>query len=1444
MVGGIGAVPTAAAATSSSTIGVANGWGDDAPKAPTGTEGSAVAEAERTGKPVDVAAKRSEYSDTVAQPDGRLVTTTYVQPHRVRKSGAWVDIDPTLRRRTDGTLAPAAATADVVFSGGGAGKPLVRMVSRGRELSLSWPTALPTPVVDGSTAEYRSILPDVDLRLTATRTGFTQLVVVRTPAAAKNPALDTLRLGLKADGLALKEAADGTLTAVDKGAGGVVFTAPTPVMWDSSRKAAENTTGAKPKAAPAAPAAQAAAAPAATGTTGQADDYAPHEDAKVSRIAVDFPAALDRLVLTPDQTMLDDPATVFPVMIDPAWNTPNATDWAGVSKYYPTQPYWHFSSTGSYVHDWGVGYCGDTSRCVPKDVKRAFFQIPNSQFIGKQILSAEFGTYESHSYSCSARPVELWSTGYITNKLTWNSQNAAGFWSSKLQTTNAAKGYDSTCPGGWLEFGGTSGPVKDLVQNAANWNWPTITFGLKAENESDSYGWKRFTDDAYLRVNYNLPPRQSPISALSMTPGSCVSTGTTVTTWPKINATATDPDGEAIGVQFAVGWDDGTGYRRRWWSTGSTETTTPASNTFKASGSVFSYQLPALPAAAVGAYGWDMRAWDGASWGPWSSDGDPTNCYFFLDTTAPGVPVVSSDTYPVVDDITKPLAAADGVGRYGTFTLDAPDNDVVKYQWGVDTAAPDHDLATTNGAPQSISVLPTTPGQHRIVVRAVDAADHASGLTTYFFNALDGQTERANWSMDDTGGTATAGTPAKVSAALNAGTSLQAAGHAGTALAFNGTGGAYIDGPAGLLDTGRSFTVSVWANIANADVTRTAVSQAGANTAFFDLGERSGKWSFTTFTKDLANGFGWQSATGTTAVVPNRWTHLTGVYDSAAAKVFLYVDGTLAAQAAAPSSFGAVGPLEFGRLRYMGANVDPWMGSLDEARMWSRALSASEVAQVAGDAALSSGVPAKSVWHFDEPAGATSTAGAPESDALALEGGAKIQSAGIRGTAATFDGVDDRAHTAHPAVDATRSFSVAAWARLPKPADSDTRKRTIVTQSGAHVGEFALSYAADTKKWVFTRYKEDTATAALVTASQPSCTPATPGTTPCFGPSDGQWTYLVGVSDATARKIRLYVNGFLVSETDFTQTAPTAAPGFLQVGAGAKEGASNEFFDGDIDEVRAWDRVVTGPEIASAVRSKPVVAGRWKLDEQSGTTPATTPDDSPAAAHATLLGTAATDAPSVYLDGTALNLDGTTGAAESTTTPLHTDRSFTLTMWAGQAGDATRDMTLLSVPGSSGTAVSVRWHYLGLDPTTQQPKGEWQATVAGTDGTTGATATAAHAPGQNTGNWSHLTVVYDGLAGQLSLLVDGVPDMSNCNGQPLGCTARSTAQPAFRPFDAASAVSGQARVDMGGTKSAGTWGQYFSGQVDDVWAFQGVLDDRQIEQLVNPNTVVATSGLF
>uniref|UniRef100_UPI0030CF4B3C hypothetical protein n=1 Tax=Streptomyces sp. B21-104 TaxID=3039421 RepID=UPI0030CF4B3C len=138
---------------------------------------------------------------------------------RARVDGEWKPVDTDLAQAGGGGVAPEITTVGLTFSGGG-DMPLVKMTKAGRELALSWPGELPAPELNGATATYRDVLPDVDLRMQAQEDGFTQLLVVKTAAAAENEALSKLRLQLAAEGMDVNETQDGGLEAVDKGAQG------------------------------------------------------------------------------------------------------------------------------------------------------------------------------------------------------------------------------------------------------------------------------------------------------------------------------------------------------------------------------------------------------------------------------------------------------------------------------------------------------------------------------------------------------------------------------------------------------------------------------------------------------------------------------------------------------------------------------------------------------------------------------------------------------------------------------------------------------------------------------------------------------------------------------------------------------------------------------------------------------------------------------------------------------------------------------------------------------------------------------------------------------------------------------------------------------------------------------------------------------------------------
>ncbi len=150
-------------------------------------------------KRVEALSLRSERSQVFAESGGSFTYEATLTPQRVRKAdGSWTGIDRTLQRRADGAVVPAASVVDVQFSGGGSG-PFVQWRRNGHLFTMSWPTALPAPVLAGSSATYPSVMDGVDLVVTATDEGFRHVLVVRTAKAAADPRIRDIRYGLGGD---------------------------------------------------------------------------------------------------------------------------------------------------------------------------------------------------------------------------------------------------------------------------------------------------------------------------------------------------------------------------------------------------------------------------------------------------------------------------------------------------------------------------------------------------------------------------------------------------------------------------------------------------------------------------------------------------------------------------------------------------------------------------------------------------------------------------------------------------------------------------------------------------------------------------------------------------------------------------------------------------------------------------------------------------------------------------------------------------------------------------------------------------------------------------------------------------------------------------------------------------------------------------------------------
>ncbi|MFP8941741.1 LamG-like jellyroll fold domain-containing protein [Streptomyces fenghuangensis] len=1376
---------------------------DGDPKQPSAfSEDEALAEAKRSGESVEVLSLRGESSDVYATPDGQLEAREYLRPVRTRVKGKWQPVDTGLAATSDGAVAPKATTVGLEFSGGG-DAPLVRMEKAGRELALTWPGELPEPRLDGDTATYPEVLPGVDLRMGAQEDGFTQLLVVKSAQAAASPELAELRLSLAADGMDVRKTAQGGLEAVDDGAKGVVFEAPTPLMWDSS-------TGGTGKAA-----AQKASAQETAAETGQADgEPGAAESGKLAPLDVEVPEDGSELVLTPDQEVLRGADTVYPVFIDPQWYSPRASAWTMASKYWASSPQWKFNGEP----DSGMGYCG-WNYCKPNDTKRLFYRIPVSKFAGKSILSAEFVVRNVWSASCSARGVQLWRTKGISSSTTWNSQNNSDFWIDHLKTESFAHGYTG-CAAKDAEFN-----VKSAVQQAANGKWSTMTFGLRASSETDRYGWKRFSDKAFLRVKYNRPPYQLKMSQLTMEyGGTCKrpADAARVRSLGTIRASdVTDPDGDNVAVQFQAKWDagDGKGLIARW---------KPSLSTYKKSGSSFSIKLPTTIPRNTQIH-WYARVRDTDSTGygnysPWSYAGDPTGCYFVYDTNEPKAPAVSSGEYPASDPENPDDPWYDGVGQYGTFMVDSSSTDVTRYRYGLNSdPLPSNQVTTSGGDARAIDLLPAKPGANFVTVMSFDAAGNGSEISTYHFRVKAGQPERATWQMDEETGAAQAegSTPART-ATLHGGATPGAAGKKGTAVEFDGTDDyAATDIP--VVDTSRGFAVSAWVKL-SAMPGRAAIvaAQPGNHSPGFELyySQAFDRWVFNQYAADQA-GAGIVRAMADTpgGVSTGTWTHLVGSYDSARDMLELFVDGTLVGQTPYATPWNARRGLTIGAGSYNGTTGNFFPGAIDDLQLFDKPLTANEVGKLGAHQQVGDpGRPAVAVFPLDEEADATEITGHGDVLPARPHGGVTPGEPGVAGKAAHFNGTDAYARigqTSGPHVNTARSFTISAWAKLD---DKPDRAAIIAAQAGRARPGFELYYSAANDRWAVNQYASDSAGSGLIRAMQPEGTTA----------HAGQWTHLAGVHDTVADTLTLYVNGTKAGST--TLEGAFYANQSMYLGAGSYSGVMGNFFPGAIDDVRLFDRPASAAEIQQLFKQRPLVKGRWNFESTDGTSPVTTPDSSPEGRPMTLHGGAVGGMDS-WIGFGSLELDGVDDYAATDVVPVDTSASFTATAWAKAAAIPEAPVTLLSAEGSHQNAFVVRY----LPDDDPEHPGRWQITVSEADSAGSPVASMENeASFYDAQSWNHLALVYDGFSKEARLYVNGTLEEVACvdadddgNADNASCTDRIPWAENVLSFKATGALQ------VGRTTDAGAGREYWPGLVDDVWAFQGALSDAQVSYLVD-----------
>ncbi|MGW1489917.1 LamG domain-containing protein [Streptomyces sp. NPDC002402] len=1178
----------------------------------------ALERAAALGEPVEVVEERTEYTKTEANPDGTFTLTQSTTPQRVKgDDGAWRDIDVTLVRRADGTVGPKAAVVDLSFAGGGSGKDLIRLATSKGAVELGWPQALPEPTLDGATATYPEVFKGVDLQLTATATGYREVLVVKSAEAAASSDLEQVKLTASGEKLDILPGAGGGLRAVD-GDGNNVFTGPAGLMWDSTGDAVGAGVQSQMLRT------QSSDEPAAA-LDGDPEAARPDHDDSSAELPVQVEKGA--VAVKPNLTLLRGKDTVYPVYIDPSIGL-------GVSEKTVLSSdgdhFWDFSG------DLGVGNCSHLGPwyCGTDYTNRMYFEFSPTHLSGKYVIDATFRAYETWSFSCSAHDVDLWRTNNISSATRWPGPTQLDLMGDRSVSAGRGDACSPAQPDSWVEFNDSaSEPDENLtktVRSFADGNFSRLTLMLRAKNESDPDAWKRFKENAELQVVYVLKPGY-PIN-VGVIPGDGAIAHCSVDANAPDVATRVDPtlqgrvrtlqtpanDSEkgSLRSHFFVQKDTSTGFKDAW------QVNQPTAG-YDINGDLEKVSL-------AGGVDGSLYRFKVLTQSFWTYEGVTTAissgyshwCYFKIDLDVPGAPVIEPGT-------PYNAACADGgcgePGVAGSFTFkpnpedasDTTDPDITGYRWSLSTKSGAKEVASLDASGDVVTVTDVTPpvaGSTTLIVEAKDVRNRYGPASTFTFKVEQPDGAVGRWHFNDGTDSATDGTtrhPIELHQQAGKAATWGVEGRRGIddhSLRLNDDvtdpaqqiGYASTQGGAPV-DTGKSFTVSVWVMLTDATKTRVIASAPGTYTsAAFNLfySGSAKKWAFNRAVADSATP-AYVSAVADTANPPTRvWTHLTGVFDAKGDldktndTIQLFVNGRPQGPATGvvlASVNPAYTPWTSAQDMRVGASKagEYFMGRIDELAVWQRAQGRPLVAEEAN--LTENSEPATALAASWDATAATGTAVQDSSlykrPDLALASGATLSG----GQGIVLNGTTGYAAATGPVVDETGSFTVSARVSLnelnlqAKPVGYQAQVAGQRTGGESSWALWVVKPADGVYQWKFTRTAVD-GTGQVVQSAEVAqlsgFADTTGGSVDVTGVFDAQARRTEGATD-TYGELRLFIGAEQITDSGDTNsfTAAQQGTGELSVGRGTTAGTTAHYLPGALQRLRIWTGALSSAQV-------------------------------------------------------------------------------------------------------------------------------------------------------------------------------------------------------------------------------------------------------------------------
>lgn len=413
-------------------------------------------------------------------------------------------------------------------------------------------------------------------------------------------------------------------------------------------------------------------------------------------------------------------------------------------------------------------------------------------------------------------------------------------------------------------------------------------------------------------------------------------------------------------------------------------------------------------------------------------------------------------------------------------------------------------------------------------------------------------------------------------------------------------------------------------------------------------------------------------------------------------------------------------------------------------------------------------------WRFDEGSGTVASDSSGNNNPGALQAGASWTSGKMGPSAVALTGASNSyVDVPTTAIDSSSSYTVEAWV---KP-NSLTGNQTYASIDGGSISPFYLQLSAG--KFTLTERSADSTSSSFTQVVGSA-------------PTTGTWYDLIGVYDASAHTIKLYVNGVLQGTAAYSSA--WKATGHTTIGRAKWNGSPVDFANASIDDVRMLPRAVTDREaFAIGTGATAYVAA----DEGSGRRFADTTGDFGAGSLASNAGWT-----TGKIGASALSFDGSLGTlAQIPDTVINTGGSFSVSSWV-KLNTLTGNQTFASMWGGA-----ISPFYLQLTG------GRFAFVLRDSDstGSTASTATSTTTP--VTGTWYHLVGSYDATAGTASIYVNGSLESSVSSIVPFTVTGAAVL---------GAAEWNRVPVDM------------TSGAIDDVHYYNRTLSAAEVATLAAP----------